>query len=151
MRVRSLCAVLALLALIATAPAAAAQFSQTYDFALDSWHEMEASDGPITLHRVRLDLIEGRLTKSSLARPHNSEYLETVRVQLDYTNTSTSKWTARVSVRWLDAEGRVIDGFSANEKLDRNSARKLAQLSVSTLRYGLDRAQTLEVEVHYEP
>lgn len=141
-----------LIAALGTAAAApAAVFSQSYDFALDSWNEIAASDGPITLHRLRLDLLEGRLTKSSLSRPHNHEYLETARVQLEYTNESTSKWKARVTVRWLDEEGRVIDGIGANETLDKKSARKVASVSVATLKYGLERAKKLEVEIHYEP
>ncbi len=150
-RTSILAASAALAVLLLASPAPAAQLSQTFDFAIDRWFPLEAGDGPVTLHRIRLDLLEGRLTKSSLARPYNSEYLETVRIQLDYTNRATAKWSARVTVRWLDAEGRVIDGFSANEKLERNSARKVAQVTLSTLRYGLERAATLEVDIHYEP
>ncbi len=135
----------------ATTAAEAATVAKSYDFALDSWNEIGASDGPVTLHRIRLDLIEGRLTKSAMARPHNQQYLETARVQLEYTNESSAKWKARIDVRWLDGEGRVIDGLGANETLDRRSAKKVTGVSVSTLKYGLDRAKTLEVEIHYEP
>jgi hypothetical protein len=54
-------------------------------------------------------------------------------------------------VRWLDEEGRIIDAFSANEVMGKKSARKVAQASVSTLKYGLERAKTLEVEARFEP
>lgn len=144
-------AVIALALLLGAGAVDAAVVSKKYDFALDSWHDMDAADGPVTLHRMRLDVKEGRLTKSTLTRVYNSEYLETVRIQLEYTNESSGKWNARVTVRWRDAEGRVIDGFSANESLEKKSARKIAQVSLSTLKYGLARAKTLEVEIHYEP
>ena len=129
----------------------AAETLKSYDFVVDEWQEIGATDGPVTLHRVRIDRLEGRLTKSTLARPYNQGYLETVRFQLDYSNGSSAKWRARITVRWLDEEGRVIDGFSANETLDKKSARKITQASVSTLKYGLERARTLEVEVRFEP
>jgi hypothetical protein len=124
---------------------------RTYDFEIDRWFEIDAVDGAVTLHRIRIDRKEDRLTKAALARPYNQQYLEPVRFQLDYSNGSSSKWDARVTVRWLDEEGRVIDGFSANETLQKKSARKIAQASVSTLKYGLARAKTLEVEVRFEP
>ena len=124
---------------------------KTYEFEMDRWHEIGVSDGPVTLHRIRLDRKEDRLTKSALARPYNQQYLEPIRFQLDYTNGASSKWRARVMVRWLDEEGRVIDGFSANENLQKKSANKIAQASVATIKYGLERAETLEVEIRFEP
>ncbi len=124
---------------------------RTYEFKLDDWMSLEVDETPIELHRLRMDRIEGRLTKSALSRPHNQEYLETVRIQLEYTNSSDRKWKARLNVRWLDADGQVIDGFSANETLEKRSARKIVQTSVSTLVYGLEQAETLEVEIHYDP
>ena len=124
---------------------------KTYEFEVDRWQEIGVADGPVTLHRIRVDRKEDRLTKSVLARPYNQQYLEPIRFQLDYTNGSSSKWKARVTVRWLDEEGRIIDGFSANETLQKKSANKIAQASVATLKYGLQRAQTLEVEIRFEP
>lgn len=47
--------------------------------------------------------------------------------------------------------GKVIDGFGAHETLAEESAKRLAQAPVSTLEYGLLRAETLEVKVRYEP
>lgn len=129
----------------------AAEVVKSYDFVVDEWHEIGESDGAVTLHRIRIDRKEGRLTKASIARPFNQEYLEPVRFQLEYSNGSSQKWRARVTVRWLDESGEIIDGFSANEELDKKSARKVAQASVSTLKYGLKRAKTLEVEVRFEP
>lgn len=144
--------IVAILALLGLATgSSAAQLKQTYDFALDKWQPIEDSDGPVTMHRVRLDIVEGRLTKSAVTRPYNQEFLETVRVQLEYTNESSSKWKGRITVRWLDEDGKAIDGISANETFDKRSAKKINQVSLSTLKYGLERAKTLEVEIHYEP
>ena len=147
---RNICAALLLLA-AGSGVAGAEEVIKTYEFEVDRWHAIEVVDGPVTLHRIRVDRKEDRLTKSVLARPYNQQYLEPIRFQLDYTNGSSSKWKARVSVRWLDKEGRVIDGFSANETLQKKSANKIAQASVATLKYGLERAQTLEVEIRFEP
>ena len=129
----------------------AAEVVKTYDFAVDEWQEIGETDGPVTLHRIRIDRKEGRLTKSTISRPYNQSYLEPVRFQLEYSNGSSKKWRARVTVRWLDEEGRIIDGFSANESMDKKSSHKVAQASVSTLKYGIERAKTLEVEVRFEP
>lgn len=132
-------------------PVAAGENIGTFEFKLGEWYELGPKEEPIELHRIRLDRVEGRLTKSALARPHNQQYLQTVRIQLEYTNTSDRKWNARVSASWLDENGDVIDGFSANEALDKRSARKIVQVSLSTLKYGLEKAKTLEVKVHFEP
>ncbi|MDH3255137.1 MAG: hypothetical protein OEM62_09115 [Acidobacteriota bacterium] len=132
-------------------PASAEEVTRTYEFAVDEWREIQATDGPVTLHRIRLDRKEDRFNKSALARPYNQEYLEPIRFQLEYSNGSTGKWRARVTVRWLDEDGEIIDGFSANETLGKKSAQKVTQASVSTLKYGLAKAKTLEVEIRFEP
>lgn len=131
--------------------AEAADLSESETFELDQWYELTATDGPVTLHRIRLERKEGRLTKSSVARPHNQEYLDTLAIQLEYTNESDRKWRARIDVRWLDEDGQVIDGFSGNETLDKKSARKITSMSLSTLKYGVEKADKLEIEIHYEP
>jgi hypothetical protein len=146
-------ACITLIVLLSTLGAAAnaAEFVETYEFAVDEWRPIEESDGPVTLHRIRVDRKEDRLTKSALVRPYNQEYLEPVRIQLEYSNESSRKWRARIGVRWLDEDGTVIDGFSANETLQKKSAKKIVQASVSTLKYGISRARTLEVEIRFEP
>jgi hypothetical protein len=131
--------------------AVAGEVTKTYEFALHEWHGIDATDGPVTLHRIQLDTREGRFTKSTISRPYNQEFLETVQVQLEYTNESSGPWKARIGVRWLDEEKRVIDVISANEKLDKKAARQVTKLSLSTLKYGLERAETLEVTIHFEP
>ena len=135
----------------AATPLAAAEFQKTFKFAVDEWHEIESTDGAVTLHRIRLNPKEGRSTRSAVLRPFNHEYLSTLQVQLEYTNGTERKWRARVAVRWLDEEGRIIDGFSGNEGLEKKSARKLTEMSVPTLKYGLEAAKTLEVDINFEP
>lgn len=127
------------------------EFIESYEFQVDQWHQIDVSDGPVTLHRIRVDRKEDRLTKAVLARPYNQQHLEPIRFQLEYSNGSSGKWKARVTVRWLDEEGRVIDGFSANETLGKKSAQKIVQASVATLKYGIERAKTLQIEVRFEP
>lgn len=146
---------LVLLAAVATitgsARLEAAEVVKTYDFAIDEWQEIGEVDGPVTLHRIRIDRKEDRLNKASLARPNNLGYLEPVRFQLEYTNGASQKWRARVEVRWMDEDGMIIDGFSANETLDKKSAQKITQASISTLKYGIKKAKTLEVKIRFEP
>ncbi len=151
MRLRHLLALTAALALVFPVTASAAEVTRTFDFSLEDWHEIEATDGLVTLHRLRLERKEGRVTKAAICRPYNSEYLETIQIQLEYTNGSSQNWDSRIETRWLDEEGRVIDGFSANEGLDKKSARKVARMSVPTSKYGLERAKTLEVTIHFKP
>ena len=152
MKKRWLGIVAASLLLAMTASVAAAdEVVRRYEFDLDEWQAIEATDGPVTLHRIRIDRKEDRLTKSVLARPYNQEYLEPIRFQLEYSNNASKKWRARIAVRWLDEGGMVIDGFSANETLDKKSASKTVQASVATLKYGLEKAKTLEVEIRFEP
>lgn len=140
-----------LLAPVAVGIAGAEEVVKSFDFEVDRWYPIEVSDGPVTLHRIRIDRKEDRLNKATLARPYNQQYLQPVRFELDYTNGSSEKWKARVMVRWLDEEDRVIDGFSANETLQKKSAHKTVHASVSTLKYGIERAKTLQVEVRFEP
>lgn len=42
------------------------------------------------LHRIRLDRKKDRVTKSVISRPYNQEYLDVVRVTLEYTNEATA-------------------------------------------------------------
>ena len=139
------------LTLLAAAPAAAGEVTKTFDFELDAWHEIDAVDGPVKLHRIRLDRKQDRFTKSVLSRPYNQELLDVIRITLEYTNEATSGWKARLDIRWLDGEGRVIDGFGANEKLAKKAARQVVKVSVPTLKYGVERAETLEVKVLFQP
>lgn len=131
--------------------AAGEEIVRTYEFAVDNWKEIAVEDGAVTLHRIRLDHKEDRVTQATLARRPNEEYLQPIRFQLEYSNSSTAKKKVRIKLSWLDEEGRVIDGFGAAESLQKQSARRTVQASVATLKYGLEQAATLQVEIRFEP
>lgn len=137
---------------VAVVPGAAnaLEVVKTFDFSLDEWQELESTEDAVTLHRIRLVRNQGRLTKAAFQRPYNQEYLEALQIELDYTNGGSKDKEVRVEVEWLDAEGEVIDGFGANEDLDKKSARKTTSTSLSTARYGLGKAETLKVRLLVE-
>ncbi len=83
-------------------------------FRLDQWIDLAASDGPVTLHRIRVAR-QGAGAKSKFLRPGNSEYLEDVQVQLEFSNDATRDWEARLDIEWLDADGAAIDGYNDKE------------------------------------
>jgi hypothetical protein len=144
-------AVLAVLLAGATAaPLAAGQVEKSAPFALDQLIELGATDGPATLHRIRLVRASG-FTKSKLVRPGNSEYLTDVQVQLEYSNDATRDWEARLDIEWLDAEGRPIDGYDDRESLDSDARFEQQTVTLSTLRYGLERAKTIQVRIEFHP
>lgn len=154
---RARCWALALLcfALVSFSSALSAQpkeqFEASYDFALHDWHALDQTDGAVTLHRFRLEPKTGRIDRSVLFRSKGQEYVRTIVFQMEYTNESSSKWDAKVEVAWLDSEGEVIDGFTATDSLSKKSARKIFSVSLPTLAYGLEQAETLRVQIHFTP
>lgn len=139
----------AALALVLTAPARAGEVEKKVDFELDRWVELEATDGPVTLHRFRIVHASG--TKSRILRPGNSEYLEDVQLQLEFSNGATRDWEARFDVVWSDASGQPIDGYHDTENLDSDSRHDQQTVTLSTLRYGLERARELSVRIRFDP
>ena len=143
-------AALALLATSIAAPALAGSVHKSVPFALHQWVELGSEEGPVTLHRFRIEKKSGGLTKSKLFRPGNSEFLETIQLQLEYSNRSSHDWKAHLKIVWKDSKGRVIDGYVDKESLDDGESWDKATVTLSTLRYGLERAQTLEIEIEYD-
>ena len=141
---RRLFAAALLLALLAPLPALAVEKSAP--FALDQWIELKATEGPVTLHRIRLTG-QGGITKSKFMRPGNTEYVSDVQIQLEFSNEATDDWKAQIHFRWLDAEGKVIDGYNGGEQLDSESKFEQQTVTLSTLRYGLEKAKKIEVEI----
>ncbi len=139
-----------LLATLVAPPARAGEAEKTAPFELGRWIELGATDGPVTLHRIRV-LKEGGVTKSKLFRPGNSEYLTDVRIELEYTNEGSHDWEARLHVSWLDGAGDVIDGYNDGENLDSDSRLDKVTVTLSTLRYGLDRAKSLRIRIGFAP
>lgn len=119
-------------------------------FRLGEWVELAATDGPVTLHRIRL-VQEGGFTKSKFMRPGNSQYLSDVQIQLEFTNDSTNDWEAQFDLEWLDADGKPIDGYRGQEGLDSEKRHEEQTVTLSTLRYGLERAKRLRVRIEFQP
>jgi hypothetical protein len=139
----------AALALVVTVPALAGEVEKKADFELDRWIELEATDGPVTLHRFRIVRAAG--TKSRILRPGNSEYLEDVQLQVEFSNDASRDWEARLDVVWSDASGNPIDGYLDSENLDNDSRHDQQTVTLSTLRYGLERAKKLSVRIRFDP
>lgn len=138
------------LVLLAAPVAWAGEVEKRVPFVLGEWIELGASDGPVTLHRIRIERQTG-ITKSKLMRPGNAQYLTDVQVQLEFTNEATRDWEARVDLEWLDADGQAIDGYDDGENLDSESRHDLQTVTLSTLRYGLARAKTLALRIEFHP
>ena len=139
-----------LAAFVLAAPAFAGEVEKKVPFALDQWIDLAATDGPVTLHRIRL-VKQGGVTKSSFVRPGNAQFLEDVQIQLEFTNDASKDWEARVHFVWLDGNGETIDGYDDNENLDSDSRHDQQTVTLSTLRYGLARAKQLEIRISFQP
>ena len=152
-RLSPLLAALLLLALAGpVVPAAeAGKLDRNVPFALDKWFELSATDGPVTLHRVEVERQSGGFSKSTFMRPGNTDYLETVRIRIEYTNRDKKKdWEAHLDIAWLDASGVVIDGYRDKENIDNDTRNGEIHVTLSTLKYGLEKAKTLRVRIEFE-
>ncbi len=132
-------------------PAAAGTVEQTLAFELDKWYALDSSEGPVMLHRIQLVRQRGLLTKSAVFRPGNAEYLASVEIRLEYSNSANHDWKAKFKLAWLDADGREIDGYNGSEDLDEKESHEIATIKLSTLQYGLDCAKKLRVSIEYRP
>jgi hypothetical protein len=139
-------AVAATLAL--TPPATAGSVEKTVPFELDQWIDLASTDGPVTLHRIRLARKSG-VSKSMFARPGNDEYLQDVQIQLEFSNEATKDWEAHLVIEWVDGDGRAIDGYNDTEGLDSESKQDDTTVTLSTLKYGLDRAKKLKIKIDF--
>ena len=146
---RSLCFALAVFALL-PAVSFAGTAEKSVAFALDQWVELASTDGPVTLHRVRV-VRQGGVTKSSFMRPGNNKDLDDVQIQLEFTNESSNDWEARFAIEWLDGEGKVIDGYEGTEGLDSEQRHDQQTVTLSTLKYGIDKAKRLKIRIDTNP
>lgn len=128
----------------------AGEIDKSVPFQLEEWTEFHAVDGALTLHRVRLARQAG-MTKSKLFRPGQGHYLEDVQIQLEFSNESTQDWEAHLKIEWLDADGVVIDGYDGTENLDDGARRDVQTVTLSTLKYGVARAETLRFSISFDP
>lgn len=143
--------VLALAAVVlAAAPSHAGSVEKSVTFKLGEWITLDSNDGPTTLHRIRVAEHSGGVTKSLLSRPGNAEYLQDIQIQLEYSNGATRDWEARMRIEWLDGDGKVIDGYNDSENLDSESRNDEQTVTLSTLKYGLERAKKLAIHIDYD-
>lgn len=140
----------AVLAVSGAAPSRAETVEKTVPFALDKWVDLASTDGPVTLHRVRL-VRQGGSTKSTFMRPGSNKYLTDVQVQIEFSNDSTNDWEAAVAIEWVDDDGKVIDGYEGDEGLDSEKRHDEQTVTLSTLKYGLDRAKKLKIRIETHP
>ncbi len=130
-------------------PASAGEVSKKVPFVLDEWVELDVTDGPVTLHRIRLTELRAG-AKSKIFRPGGSDHAKDVQIQLEFTNTSKDDdWEAMLRFEWVDAEGKVIDGYNDEEGLGNDSNREEQTVTLSTLKYGLERAKKIEIDIKF--
>ena len=134
-----------------SAHAEATVIKQSCDFRMETWCDIEQTDGPVTLHRFRVTTGDVGFRSVSASSVLNNEYLERVSVQIEFTNEGGRKYKSYVKVRWIDADGTAIDGFGDEEGLEANRARGVVRRSIGALKYGLQKAKTIEVEVNLNP
>lgn len=133
---------------LAAAPSQAAEVDKTFPFELDRWYDLDVEDGPITLHRIRVTRVRDNV-KAMISRPGNAEYLETVRIEIEYSHTGKGDREADLKIHWLDADGTIIDGYDDDEDIDEESARDEITATWATLKYGLDVAKKLDVQIRF--
>ncbi|HNX49835.1 MAG TPA: hypothetical protein PKL08_06715 [Thermoanaerobaculaceae bacterium] len=137
--------------LVAASVLAGDAIDKTVPFELGKWIEIERTDGPVVLHRMRVVEQTGAITKSSIFRPSGSEFLRTVQVQVEYSNSATKDWSVWMQIEWVDADGKVIDGYHGEESLDDREVHDAVTVTLSTLKYGLERAKDLKVHLEIRP
>jgi hypothetical protein len=131
--------------------AEATVLKQSCDFQLESWCDINQTDGPVTIHRARVTTTESGLRSISATNVLNDEYLKRIMVQIEYTNEGTRKYKSFVKARWLDVDGTAIDGFGDEEGLEASKSHAMIKRSIGALTYGLVKAKTFEVEVNVNP
>ena len=124
---------------------------QSCDFRLETWCDIDQTDGPVTLHRFRVTTTDIGIRSISATNVLNDEYLQRIGVQVEFTNEGDKKYKSFVKVRWLDAEETAIDGFGDEEGLEGHKARGMIRRSIPALKYGLQKAKTIEIEVNLNP
>jgi hypothetical protein len=130
----------------------AAGAARTFAFEADKWFSLDdVKQGPITLHRIQVAHQKGLLTKSNLFRPGNADYLASIEIRIEYSNSATRDMKARLQIALLDEAGRDMDGYNGKEDLDSEQKYQLITIKLSTLKYALERAKQLRVAIDSEP
>jgi len=140
-----------LLAAVLAAPASAqTSVDKTVPFELDKWYELNVKEGPITLHRIRLERSGGGGLKARVSGGED-EYRIPVKVELEYSNVSSSDWRAVFRISWVDDGGEAIDGYNGSHELEEKKDFSRAGGTVTTLRYGLIRARKVRFLLNVKP
>ena len=151
MRSRSLLMTLAALAILVSPSAAQTSVDKTLPFELDKWYELKVKDGPITLHRLRLERQSGGGLKARVTRAGDEEFTAPVKVELEYSNASSTDWKAVFRISWVDEAGETIDGYNGSHQLDDKKDFDRCGGTVTTLKYGLAKARRLRVLINVKP
>ena len=144
----ALCLLLA--AVVFPALAHADVIEKKFPFKLDEWHDINYEDGPLTIHRVRVEAVSGNF-KSRVFRPglKNDPMVQDVQIQVEYSNDSSRDVDAELEIFWLDSKGRRIDGYHGEEDMDEEERHEEMTALRSTLVYGLEVAKSLSVKITF--
>jgi opacity protein-like surface antigen len=144
------CLVAVLAAGLAVPAAAQTSVDKTVPFELDKWYQLDVKEGPITLHRIRLERQGGGGLKARV-RGADEEYSAVIKVELEYSNASSTDWRAAFRISWTDDHGEAIDGYNGSSELDEKKDFDRVGGTVTTLRYGLAHARKLRVVIGVKP
>jgi hypothetical protein len=147
---RSLAVALALSAVLAAPGAAQTSVDKTVPFELDKWHELNAKEGPITLHRIRLEK-QGGVPLKNRVTGGDDEFRVGIKVEIEYTNASSTEWRAISRITWVDDRGELIDGFNGSNELEEKKDFDRVGGTVVTLKYGLAHARRLRLLINARP
>jgi len=140
-----------LAATVLAAPASAqTSVDKTVPFELDKWYELNVKEGPITLHRIRLERAGGGGLKARVTGGED-EYRAQVKVDLEYSNVASADWRVVFRISWLDDGGETIDGYNGSHELEEKKDFNRTGGTVTTLRYGLARARKLRLLLNVKP
>jgi|CXWL01.1.fsa_nt_gi hypothetical protein len=145
-----LLALAAPLLLVNAAPAAAVVFEKEVPFVLGEWVDVSLTDGDVTIYRLKIDR-EGSMLDKAMRPGRSADFAQHVDLKIEYTNAAKKDWKAKVRAVWADADGLTIDGFDGSENLDHEESHEIGKSSLSTIKYGLDRAKTLKLRVELQP
>ncbi len=145
-RLVSLAAVLGVV-VFGASPAAAESWKKTVPFAVDQWIEVGATDGAVTVHRLRLSSGVSEVGR----RLRGSDYTEALRLELEFTNDSDTDWKAQLQVVWEDQSGETIQGLDTKVDLDDKSKRAIRKDGVTAFSYGLRKASKLRIDLRFDP
>lgn len=141
---------LLILTLCLPSTAMAGDIEESFPFELDKWYDINFEEGPVTIHRVRVEIIESNI-KSRVFRPgtKNDPMVQDVQIQVEYSNDAERDYEADLEIFWLDSKGHKIDGYEGEEDIDEEERREEMTALRSTLVYGLEVAKTLSVKISF--